>query len=234
MAASPCSLGTSHEYVVPSSSWPSFWPSPLALALALALARVLARTAPRCWRIEGDSAICGTQRGDTNAPASIWRSPVARSRASSCSLVASPTVPGSFCRPSRAPTSTIRTWLVPLVTSGDLEGAVPVPVPVPVVVSTAAEPGVPFGPAAAAAAAATAAAAWAAVQESGRRARARSWGGGGGGWCERERTTAGRVMSDEHNIGGAAAASARGRRSRQVIYTIAMWRLLAASWLSSA
>src|SRR3954468_6421802 len=57
------------------------------------------------------SAICGTHFGDTNAVASTERSPAAASRSISSSFTAVGTSPGSFCRPSRGPTSTMRTRL---------------------------------------------------------------------------------------------------------------------------
>src|SRR5438132_388396 len=58
------------------------------------------------------SAICGTHFGDTNAVASTARSPASASRSMSSSLTAVGTSPGSFCSPSRGPTSTIFTKLL--------------------------------------------------------------------------------------------------------------------------
>src|SRR5438034_10754955 len=58
------------------------------------------------------SAICGTHFGDTNAVASTARSPASASRSMSSSLTAVGTSPGSFCSPSRGPTSTSFTKLL--------------------------------------------------------------------------------------------------------------------------
>src|SRR5215470_4589328 len=55
------------------------------------------------------SAICGIHFGDTNAPASITLKPVSLSRSMSAILTAAGNALASFCRPSRGPTSTIRT-----------------------------------------------------------------------------------------------------------------------------
>src|SRR6185295_1135719 len=57
------------------------------------------------------SAICGIHLGETNAVASIAQRPALPSRSISSSLTAVGTSPGSFCRPSRGPTSTRRTDL---------------------------------------------------------------------------------------------------------------------------
>src|SRR5262247_2147237 len=57
------------------------------------------------------SAICGTHFGDTNAVASTAGSPASARRSISSSLTAVGTSPGSFCSPSRGPTSTMRTRL---------------------------------------------------------------------------------------------------------------------------
>src|SRR5262245_31012934 len=57
------------------------------------------------------SAICGTHFGDTNAVASTDASPAAASRSISSSFTSVGTSRGSFCRPSRGPTSTILTRL---------------------------------------------------------------------------------------------------------------------------
>src|SRR5687767_1563072 len=65
------------------------------------------------------SAICGTHFGDTNAVASTAGSPASASRSISSSFTAVGTSPGSFCRPSRGPTSTMRTFLF----KGDQLGA---------------------------------------------------------------------------------------------------------------
>src|SRR3954467_453953 len=59
------------------------------------------------------SAICGTHFGDTNAVASTAGSPASARRSISSSLTAVASSPGSFCSPSRGPTSTMRTWSVP-------------------------------------------------------------------------------------------------------------------------
>ena len=52
------------------------------------------------------SAICGTHLGDTKLRASITGSPASDSRSISSTLTAVGTASGSFCRPSRGPTST--------------------------------------------------------------------------------------------------------------------------------
>src|SRR5689334_1578974 len=57
------------------------------------------------------SAICGTHFGETKAVASTAGSPASARRSISSSLTAVGTSPGSFCRPSRGPTSTMRTFL---------------------------------------------------------------------------------------------------------------------------
>src|SRR5215213_2325950 len=57
------------------------------------------------------SAICGTHFGDTNAVASTAGRPASARRSMSSSLTAVGTWFGSFCRPSRGPTSTMRTRL---------------------------------------------------------------------------------------------------------------------------
>src|SRR5574341_2075124 len=57
------------------------------------------------------SAICGIHFGDTNAVASTAGSPTPASRSISSTFTAVGTSPGSFCRPSRGPTSTILTEL---------------------------------------------------------------------------------------------------------------------------
>src|SRR5690606_13514766 len=56
-----------------------------------------------------EAAICGTHFGETNAPASTFLRPALRSRRMSSSLVCEVMGLRSFCRPSRGPTSTIRT-----------------------------------------------------------------------------------------------------------------------------
>src|SRR5581483_4316419 len=55
------------------------------------------------------SAICGTQRGETKAPASIARRPASASISMSRTLSAAATVVASFWSPSRGPTSTMLT-----------------------------------------------------------------------------------------------------------------------------
>src|SRR3712207_1265879 len=55
------------------------------------------------------SAICGTHLAETKLPASIAFNPVAERRSISSTLISSGTVFASFCRPSRGPTSTMRT-----------------------------------------------------------------------------------------------------------------------------
>src|SRR4051812_15180104 len=57
------------------------------------------------------SAICGTHLGDTKAVASTAGRPASARRSISSSFTAVGTSPGSFCRPSRGPTSTMRTRL---------------------------------------------------------------------------------------------------------------------------
>src|SRR5262247_290669 len=57
------------------------------------------------------SAICGTHFGDTNAVASTAGSPASARRSISSSFTRVGTSRGSFCSPSRGPTSTIRTGL---------------------------------------------------------------------------------------------------------------------------
>src|SRR5688572_29800615 len=57
------------------------------------------------------SAICGTHLGETNAVASTAGKPASARRSISSSLTAVGTSPGSFCSPSRGPTSTMRTLL---------------------------------------------------------------------------------------------------------------------------
>src|SRR5215207_4341986 len=57
------------------------------------------------------SAICGTHFGETNAVASTAGRPASARRSMSSSLTAVGTSPGSFCKPSRGPTSTMRTRL---------------------------------------------------------------------------------------------------------------------------
>ena len=54
-------------------------------------------------------AICGTHLGDTNAPDSTIERPADASRSISATRVATGMLPGSFCSPSRGPTSTTRT-----------------------------------------------------------------------------------------------------------------------------
>src|SRR5215468_4855867 len=56
------------------------------------------------------SAICGTHLGETNAVASTAGKPASESWSISAILVSVGTVAFSFCRPSRGPTSTRRTW----------------------------------------------------------------------------------------------------------------------------
>src|SRR5215470_8759417 len=58
------------------------------------------------------SAICGTHFGETNAVASTAGRPASARRSISSSLTAVGTSPGSFCSPSRGPTSTMRTRLI--------------------------------------------------------------------------------------------------------------------------
>src|SRR5512145_1962454 len=55
------------------------------------------------------SAICGIHLGDTNAVASTAGRPASASRSMSSPFTSVGTWPGSFCRPSRGPTSTILT-----------------------------------------------------------------------------------------------------------------------------
>src|SRR5258706_9196431 len=55
------------------------------------------------------SAICGTHLGETKAVASTAGSPASARRSINSTLIAVGTSPGSFCRPSRGPTSTILT-----------------------------------------------------------------------------------------------------------------------------
>jgi hypothetical protein len=55
------------------------------------------------------SAICGTHFGDTKLPASMPVSPASASASISATLASAGTVEGSFCSPSRGPTSTTRT-----------------------------------------------------------------------------------------------------------------------------
>ena len=55
------------------------------------------------------SAICGTRLGLTKLATSIRRTPASISRVMRPSLSAVGTTSGSFCKPSRAPTSTIWT-----------------------------------------------------------------------------------------------------------------------------
>src|SRR3954468_14063854 len=57
------------------------------------------------------SAICGTHFGETKAVASTAGRPTSARRSMSSSLTAVGTWFGSFCRPSRGPTSTMRTRL---------------------------------------------------------------------------------------------------------------------------
>src|SRR5512134_4090630 len=53
------------------------------------------------------SAICGIHLGETNAVASTAGSPAPASRSMSSTFTSVETCPGSFCSPSRGPTSTI-------------------------------------------------------------------------------------------------------------------------------
>src|SRR4051812_14464783 len=80
-ASNPCRFGTSTGYEV---------------------------AGPRLMRAITDalSAICGTHFGDTNAVASIAVKPVRVNRSISSTLMSVGTMPFSFCRPSRGPTST--------------------------------------------------------------------------------------------------------------------------------
>src|SRR5262245_2649242 len=55
------------------------------------------------------SAICGTHFGDTKLVASIDGTPASASASISATLTSVGTTPFSFCRPSRGPTSTMRT-----------------------------------------------------------------------------------------------------------------------------
>src|SRR5512145_853452 len=55
------------------------------------------------------SAICGIHLGETNAVASTAGSPAPASRSMSSTFTSVETCPGSFCSPSRGPTSTIFT-----------------------------------------------------------------------------------------------------------------------------
>jgi hypothetical protein len=57
------------------------------------------------------SPICGTHLGETKLVASITGNPAALSLSISSIFTAAGTTPGSFCRPSRGPTSTIFTRL---------------------------------------------------------------------------------------------------------------------------
>jgi hypothetical protein len=57
------------------------------------------------------SASCGTHLGETKLVASITDNPLAESLLMNSTFVAVGMVPGSFCRPSRGPTSTIVTLL---------------------------------------------------------------------------------------------------------------------------
>jgi hypothetical protein len=56
------------------------------------------------------SAICGTHFGETKLPASISLKPASASASISAILVSVATIPASFCKPSRGPTSTIRMY----------------------------------------------------------------------------------------------------------------------------
>src|SRR5690606_9868825 len=56
------------------------------------------------------SASCGTHFGLTKLVASTVRRPVVDRRSMSAILSAAGTCAASFCRPSRGPTSTMRTW----------------------------------------------------------------------------------------------------------------------------
>ena len=55
------------------------------------------------------SAICGTHFGDTKDVASSWRTPAASRRSHRSTFTSVETGCFSFCRPSRGPTSVIRT-----------------------------------------------------------------------------------------------------------------------------
>jgi hypothetical protein len=66
------------------------------------------------------SAICGTHLGETKAVASIALSPAAARRWISSTLIAVETGFFSFCRPSRGPTSTMRTLLGRVILLGCL------------------------------------------------------------------------------------------------------------------
>src|SRR5258707_9909940 len=55
-------------------------------------------------------AICGTHLGDTKLPASTAEWPAADSASISATLASTGTGLASFCRPSRGPTSTSRTF----------------------------------------------------------------------------------------------------------------------------
>ncbi len=58
----------------------------------------------------GVSAMLGTAAGDTKLPASMWVQPARCSRRISSALSSADSAPdGSFCKPSRGPTSTTRT-----------------------------------------------------------------------------------------------------------------------------
>src|SRR5687767_15416906 len=57
------------------------------------------------------SAICGIHFGDTNAVASTAGNPASARRSISSTFTAVGSSPGSFCNPSRGPTSTIFTKL---------------------------------------------------------------------------------------------------------------------------
>src|SRR5208282_5909287 len=55
------------------------------------------------------SAICGTHLGETKLVASIAGRPASLSRSMRPTLTGVGTIAGSFCKPSRGPTSTMRT-----------------------------------------------------------------------------------------------------------------------------
>jgi hypothetical protein len=57
------------------------------------------------------SAICGTHFGETKAPTSMVCKPASPRRSISSILTAVEMVCFSFCKPSRGPTSTMRTLL---------------------------------------------------------------------------------------------------------------------------
>ena len=62
-------------------------------------------------------AICGTRAGCTKLTASIRRSPAAASASMYATRAATSSTASSFCSPSRGPTSTISSALIPSIMS---------------------------------------------------------------------------------------------------------------------